>query len=606
MTITVTHSKVSAIPDGTDTSVVRPSDWNATHTLVGVGTAASLDAGVANGVATLDSGGQVPLSQLPPLGDLNYQGAWNANTNSPTLTSSTGTKGYYYVVSVAGTTNLNGITDWQINDWAVFNGSVWQKIDNTDAVNSVNGYTGTVVLTAADVGAVPYTGATGAVDLNNKSLTDISHLGINTTTVPDILLRAFGDNNAGSRIGVRGYSSDANSSSMRVAKFRGTYASPQAPLSGDSLGKFELAGYGTTSSSGYPQASVEGVATENWGATARGTKALIKVTPNTTTTQVTALTIDQNSAATFASTVTANGVLLTGNTGTVTSVAATAGTGISISGSPITTSGTLTVTNTAPDQTVVLTAGTGISTSGTYPNFTITNTSPSSGGTVTSVTGTSPVVSSGGNTPAISMPAATTSVSGYLTSTDWNTFNGKQAAGTYVNSVSGTTGRITSTGGTTPVIDLASGVATAGTTGSSSLIPVVTIDTYGRVTSITTASNPQGTVTSVTGTAPVVSSGGATPAISMAASTGSVNGYLTSTDWTTFNNKGSGTVTSVGGTGTVNGLTLTGTVTSSGNLTLGGTLDLSSPPAIGGTAAAAITGTTITATKYVGVSGGTF
>ena len=576
MAITVKHNKVSTIPDGDDTSVVRPSDWNADHTLTGtvpvanggtgaatltgyvygngtsamtaattipntsitgLGTASTKDAGVANGVATLDSGGQVPLSQLPPLGDLNYQGTWNASTNTPTLTSSTGTKGYYYVVSVAGTTNLNGITDWQINDWAVFNGSVWQKIDNTDAVNSVNGYTGTVVLTAADVGAVPYTGATGAVDLNNKSLTDISHLGINTTTVPDILLRAFGDNNAGSRIGVRGYSSDANSSSMRVAKFRGTYASPQAPLSGDSLGKFELAGYGTTSSSGYPQASVEGVATENWGATARGTKALIKVTPNTTTTQVTALTIDQNSAATFASTVTANGVLLTGNTGTVTSVAATAGTGISISGSPITTSGTLTVTNTAPDQTVVLTAGTGISTSGTYPNFTITNTSPSSGGTVTSVTGTSPVVSSGGNTPAISMPAATTSVSGYLTSTDWNTFNGKQAAGTYVNSVSGTTGRITSTGGVTPVIDLASGVATAGTTGSSTLIPVVTIDTYGRVTSITTASNPQGTVTSVTGTAPVVSSGGATPAISMAAATGSVNGYLTSTDWTTFNGK---------------------------------------------------------------------
>ena len=62
-----------------------------------------------------------------------------------------------------------------------------------------------------------------------------------------------------------------------------------------------------------------------------------------------------------------------------------------------------------------------------------------------------------------------------------------------------------------------------------------------------------------------------------------------------------GTVTSVGGTGTINGLTLTGTVTSSGNLTLGGTLDLSAPPAIGGTTAAAVTGTTITATtKFVG------
>ena len=53
---------------------------------------------------------------------------------------------------------------------------------------------------------------------------------------------------------------------------------------------------------------------------------------------------------------------------------------------------------------------------------------------VTSVSGTAPVVSSGGATPAISMAAATTSVSGYLTSTDWNTFNGKQPAGSYITS----------------------------------------------------------------------------------------------------------------------------------------------------------------------------
>jgi len=94
-------------------------------------------------------------------------------------------------------------------------------------------------------------------------------------------------------------------------------------------------------------------------------------------------------------------------------------------------------------------------------------------GTVTSVTGTAPVVSSGGNTPAISISQATTSTNGYLSSTDWNTFNNKGS----------------------------------------------------------------GTVTSVTGTAPVVSSGGTTPAISMAAATTSVSGYLTSTDWNTFNNK---------------------------------------------------------------------
>ena len=115
-----------------------------------------------------------------------------------------------------------------------------------------------------------------------------------------------------------------------------------------------------------------------------------------------------------------------------------------------------------------------------------------------------------------------------------------------------------------------------------------------------------GTVTSVTGTSPVVSSGGATPAISMPAATASVNGYLTSTDWTTFNNKSNtnGTVTSVSGTGTVSGISLSGTVTTTGSLTLGGTLDLSAPPVIGGTTPNTITGTTITATT--GIFGGTF
>lgn len=90
-------------------------------------------------------------------GALSYQGTWNASANTPALASGVGTKGYYYVVSVAGTTNLDGITDWQIGDWAVFNGTAWQKIDNTDAVTSVNGQTGAVVLGATDVGATPNT-----------------------------------------------------------------------------------------------------------------------------------------------------------------------------------------------------------------------------------------------------------------------------------------------------------------------------------------------------------------------------------------------------------------------------------------------------------------
>jgi hypothetical protein len=172
-----------------------------------------------------------------------------------------------------------------------------------------------------------------------------------------------------------------------------------------------------------------------------------------------------------------------------------------------------------------ITAGTGISVTNGAGSITIAATNA---GTVTSVTATSPVASTGGATPVISMPAATTSVSGYLTSTDWNTFNGKQAAlvsGTNIKTVNGTT-----------------------LLGSGNLAV--------------------GTVTGVTATSPVASSGGTAPVISMPAATTSVSGYLTSTDWNTFNGKGNGTVTSVGITAGT-GITVTGSpITSSGNITI--------------------------------------
>ena len=63
------------------------------------------------------------------IGALNYKGTWNASTNSPALASGVGTKGDYYVVSVAGTTTLDGISTWYVGDWAAFNGSVWQRLE---------------------------------------------------------------------------------------------------------------------------------------------------------------------------------------------------------------------------------------------------------------------------------------------------------------------------------------------------------------------------------------------------------------------------------------------------------------------------------------------
>ena len=74
-------------------------------------------------------------SVINAIGALNYKGTWNASTNTPTLVSSVGTKGDYYVVSVAGSTNLDGTTLWGVGDWAVFNGSIWEKVDAGDTTN---------------------------------------------------------------------------------------------------------------------------------------------------------------------------------------------------------------------------------------------------------------------------------------------------------------------------------------------------------------------------------------------------------------------------------------------------------------------------------------
>lgn len=107
-------------------------------------------------VITVNSKGIITsVSTASVTGGLVYAGTWNASTNTPALASGVGTSGSYYVVSTAGSTNLDGITDWQIGDWAIFNGTFWQKIDQTNLVSSVNGQVGVVVLGAADVGAQP-------------------------------------------------------------------------------------------------------------------------------------------------------------------------------------------------------------------------------------------------------------------------------------------------------------------------------------------------------------------------------------------------------------------------------------------------------------------
>jgi hypothetical protein len=110
--------------------------------------------GNANGYASLDGGGKVPVGQLPAT-LMTYEGTWDASTNTPTLTNGTGDAGMVYIVNGAGTVNFGaGNITFAIGDWVIYNGTIWQKSDNADDVMSVNGFTGVVVLDYDDVNAV--------------------------------------------------------------------------------------------------------------------------------------------------------------------------------------------------------------------------------------------------------------------------------------------------------------------------------------------------------------------------------------------------------------------------------------------------------------------
>jgi len=246
-----------------------------------------------------------------------------------------------------------------------------------------------------------------------------------------------------------------------------------------------------------------GSATPTAYGVAYGTGTAYAFTAAGTTGQV--LTATTGSAPTWAAPATS---------GTVTSVGLAMPVQFAVTNSPVTSSGTLTAAWNTQAANVLL-AGPA-SGAGAVPTFRALTTAdlpalPYGTGTVTSVGLSLPSIMAVTNSPVTTSGTLT----GTLTTQSVNSIfagpsSGAAAAPTfraltttdipalsYVTSVSGTAGRITATTGLTPIIDLASGVITAGTTGSITAIPVITVDTYGRVTSITTAANPQGTVTSV-------------------------------------------------------------------------------------------------------------
>jgi len=634
----------------------------------GLGTASTKDAGAALGVATLDSGGKVPISELPAavLGALNYQGTWDASTNTPALTSSVGTKGYYYVVSVAGSTNLNGITDWLVGDWAVFNGSVWQKVDNTDSVTSVNTLTGAVVLTTTNIAegtneyfttakarasvsagtGISYVSGTGVI---TNSLPDqvVSLTGAGTTTVTGTY-PSFTITSTDSKVGdVVGPASATDNAVARFDTTTGKLIQNSVTLIDDTGNASGILSQQFSNGSAVTLAAgkmwYDG-STGAWNAGMGGGnitqqigeelfvygKASAAITDSPLQIVYHTGTVGASGVITFAPTiagitdenaiigVATESIALNGF-GRVTSFGVVRG---------ITTNGTAFGETWADDDVIWYNPVTGNPTKvkPSAPNIkfqigtVIKAGSGGSGsfqvnlvqGTALGGTDSNVKITTVANTDLLqydstlqywkNVPASTiaagsviqnlTSGTGISYSTG-TTYNGSTAitvnnsgvtsavAGTGI-SVSGATGAVTVTNTApdqTVALTAGTGISTSGTypnftiTNTAPDQTVAITGAGGAVVTGTypnfTVTTPSGTVTSVTATSPVASTGGTTPVISMPAATTSVSGYLTSTDWTTFNNKSNttGTVTSVA-TGT--GLT-GGPVTSTGTISLANT-----------------------------------
>lgn len=161
------HNQVHDLA-GADHNAATPAAFNAKIT--GDDFQVESEKGAANGYCPLGADSKVPSAYLDIAG-LNYLGAWNASTNTPTIADggSGDNAGDYYTVSVAGTQDLgSGSISFEIGDWVIYSGSVWQKIDNTDQVTSVFGRQGAIVPVSGDYDHAEI-GAVGADDHHNKS-----------------------------------------------------------------------------------------------------------------------------------------------------------------------------------------------------------------------------------------------------------------------------------------------------------------------------------------------------------------------------------------------------------------------------------------------------
>lgn len=126
---------------------------------------------------------------------LTPKGTWDADADNPPLSLGGSNVGDYYIVSVAGTTTLSGISSWAVGDQLFLgNDGNWYKVDNTEIVTSVFGRLGAVVATAGDYIAnqITYTPSLPFVSTNvQAAIGEVSTRVVNLNTLSGVAANAI-------------------------------------------------------------------------------------------------------------------------------------------------------------------------------------------------------------------------------------------------------------------------------------------------------------------------------------------------------------------------------------------------------------------------------
>lgn len=358
-------------------------------------------------------------------GTLIYKGSWNAATNTPAITSGVGVAGNFYIVTTAGSTTIDGISSWAIGDWIIFSGSVWQKVPNTNTVTSVNTYTGAVVLKSDDIaetvggtnkwftdlrarqaislttnnssGAATYSSTTGILNIPNYTLAGLGGFSNPMSSLGDIIY--------GGASGAATKLTGNTTASKRYLSQTGDGTNSAAP-SWASISDADIT-YASRTAAYFFAAP----AAANGAPTFRAIVATDIPTLNQNTT---------GQAGSVANSVTFNNA----GTGAASGTTFNGSAARTISYNTIGAQGALTLTTTGSSGAATLVGNTL-----NIPNysFSITtgNLTEATSSVLTITGGTGAVVGAG---TSIQVKQASSTQSGFLSSTDWSTFNGKQNA----------------------------------------------------------------------------------------------------------------------------------------------------------------------------------